>query len=1225
MSKVKLYKGESGQLDSLPIEDGQIIFTTDQQPNIYLDNENERISYCPDLSSYVKRTDTNLFDSNECNDDVGISIYSETEKTNSFILNGTTNYKYANDSTFNSFDYSVLEDSSITATNCTVTALSSNELRLTRTSSDIPMFGISINLVDLLEDWQGYSTGDQFFVKALVSYTGTTNNSGIALQESDSALKMECNIYSYKECIIPFSLKTAGTTLYLWGHFGDSVDSLSNEVTFSNIQILYRTDSNDNTGLDIPDQSRPDIDNPIDFEVPSTADLTITTNNLLNYNEIQKTNFFLTGANDDKYAIQEDTTERSILIPLPEGHFDYIIFESGGSIFPTAEFTILDSYPKVGTICERRIANIFSNGYKLTDTLIRQLNSNPKYLLLSTSSIEDFQYLKMYIADTKPGSIETGTTYSINLNAERNDIFANNYISSLEMSMEVDEQTAYIEDATNNKIAVVRCLPNTTYTITKTTGNVFGAFSYPSLIAAGQTVTISYGLFKSNDDGNEIKLTTSGSDNLLYIYYFNGTGDEQAILNSIQVKETNGILLPKVVNLGETYQNTIFKNVKDNILYQSTLEDEQWYVKEAIGKTLIEDSDSLRIAIRTNAVTDTTAVFNIFIPYIASQSLTSYCKYFPFSTNATARKSSAEDYNCFYISGHSVTNNNAVLTIRIMKSIASTVAEMKTWLAEHPLEIWYEKTNPTYRKIEATQLISQLEAFNSAIHTTNSLYIRQKYTTLPFNIQINNLSIYADLQAKLNEIQNSGVSAISTGETNGTIKVTQDGTDKEVSVAGLKALAYKDTLKTSELTNDAEFVNQASIDKLTHGEESIEKIVAGSIEAKNLFDGTLFKGYWNASTNSLEQTTSTVYVSTKILIKKGNYVMSFGGNTVNVVRAYTSYNTTNSPIWTPANNVTKYVMSITEDTVLYLSWRLASNTDWDYTTKVQLEKGSEPTDYVPFMKYGYNSEKSMGNIVVDDVRCKNLFDINGNVNIQANDGSQVSRNVVNGNILTINSNSSSHHPVGQKFTNLNGKTITFSATVVSAGSSSAALPRIRASITDNGTVVAYTQGTEGGVGDRVSITASCTSDNVVCGFVTMNGTGGQVTDIQVEINDEVTNYVPYKSFDNSESEVYSTNEIKIGRWIDGKPLYRKVINTTLSSSVSTSTSDWKTIYTDTNIKLITDLTFRTASYNTHYFSRYEEISFRFNDTNGTLAEYHTDDYNNSRSVVIIIEYTKTTD
>lgn len=39
---------------------------------------------------------------------------------------------------------------------------------------------------------------------------------------------------------------------------------------------------------------------------------------------------------------------------------------------------------------------------------------------------------------------------------------------------------------------------------------------------------------------------------------------------------------------------------------------------------------------------------------------------------------------------------------------------------------------------------------------------------------------------------------------------------------------------------------------------------------------------------------------------------------------------------------------------------------------IQIEKGDVPTTFVPYKKYGYNSQESMGKIVVDDIRSKNL-------------------------------------------------------------------------------------------------------------------------------------------------------------------------------------------------------------------------------------------------------------
>ena len=45
-------------------------------------------------------------------------------------------------------------------------------------------------------------------------------------------------------------------------------------------------------------------------------------------------------------------------------------------------------------------------------------------------------------------------------------------------------------------------------------------------------------------------------------------------------------------------------------------------------------------------------------------------------------------------------------------------------------------------------------------------------------------------------------------------------------------------------------------------------------------------------------------------------------------------------------------------------------------TGVQLEKGSTATEYTPYKKFGYNSQESMGKIVVDDISSKNKFNKN---------------------------------------------------------------------------------------------------------------------------------------------------------------------------------------------------------------------------------------------------------
>jgi len=150
-----------------------------------------------------------------------------------------------------------------------------------------------------------------------------------------------------------------------------------------------------------------------------------------------------------------------------------------------------------------------------------------------------------------------------------------------------------------------------------------------------------------------------------------------------------------------------------------------------------------------------------------------------------------------------------------------------------------------------------------------------------------------------------------------------------------------------------------------------------------------------------------------------------------------------------------------------------------------------------------DGDEAMGNILVDTIRTKNMFNINGEVNIQGNNDTIVSSNSVSGNVLTTNINGSGSHGAGQKFTDLNGKTITFSAKCISTGTGTGA----NIIIYDNRVQKAYITISNG---QTKYLTYTATSDNVVLAFSTVSGTGAQLTDIQVEYGSEKTDYAEFE-------------------------------------------------------------------------------------------------------------------
>jgi len=145
---------------------------------------------------------------------------------------------------------------------------------------------------------------------------------------------------------------------------------------------------------------------------------------------------------------------------------------------------------------------------------------------------------------------------------------------------------------------------------------------------------------------------------------------------------------------------------------------------------------------------------------------------------------------------------------------------------------------------------------------------------------------------------------------------------------------------------------------------------------------------------------------------------------------------------------------------------------------------------------------------------------------------------------------------------------------------------------------------------------------------------------QVEIGDTSTNFEPfipkkiytkndndvYEEFYNEENlEVYSTRETRIGTWIDGKSLYRKVITTTIPSG---------TISTEINIdvpnyRVLTKLDYRLqASGSTNYaFGNFYASSTDFQRCffrNGTI-QVRLGANTSGADMLFVIEYTKTTD
>lgn len=116
---------------------------------------------------------------------------------------------------------------------------------------------------------------------------------------------------------------------------------------------------------------------------------------------------------------------------------------------------------------------------------------------------------------------------------------------------------------------------------------------------------------------------------------------------------------------------------------------------------------------------------------------------------------------------------------------------------------------------------------------------------------------------------------------------------------------------------------------------------------KNLCE-SLSAGYYDISSKTLTDTTSTRFKAFKIVVNQGFYTLSCNTK-INIVRAFTDYDNSGNVVFDGTQtNVNSFIMNVAQPTTLYLSFRRNDNADWLATDLIQLEAGSQATSYAPY-------------------------------------------------------------------------------------------------------------------------------------------------------------------------------------------------------------------------------------------------------------------------------------
>lgn len=238
-----------------------------------------------------------------------------------------------------------------------------------------------------------------------------------------------------------------------------------------------------------------------------------------------------------------------------------------------------------------------------------------------------------------------------------------------------------------------------------------------------------------------------------------------------------------------------------------------------------------------------------------------------------------------------------------------------------------------------------------------------------------------------------------------------------------------------------------------------------------------------------------------------------------------------------------------------------------------------------------NGTKPMGSIIVDDIKCKNLFNKDSWIKSYINPSTGVivtSYNAALFDYIEVNSLTNYSTSLSTTVTDYRISYYTSNLSWISSSSSS----------TSNNTF---------------TTPSNCAYVRI---YINVDGNGIDQTKI------DSLNFQFRKKIENE--EVYSEDEIRIGTWIDKKPLYRKVFTITSLTSSNTNLVDVSnlsidyakisgTIITSTGAKFPINLYDSASNYSVIILSDAGYIRGRGAIGSGTLSK-----------CIVILEYTKTT-
>lgn len=345
------------------------------------------------------------------------------------------------------------------------------------------------------------------------------------------------------------------------------------------------------------------------------------------------------------------------------------------------------------------------------------------------------------------------------------------------------------------------------------------------------------------------------------------------------------------------YKDILFKNTMDSEYYNSSLELNKWYKLNNIGKVVLDGSENWNVS-------NTDTPNYIYYAYINN--------FKPLTTGGYS------NYYTFISIGGSDTNQGIFAVndyVRIRYGTEDTVANFKTWLSSHNVELYYVLKTPTYTLLNDT-LQTQLDNLQYALAYDTQTNISQTNTDLPFIIDA---ETYVDLT---DYVKNTDYATNNKG---GVIKT---GYGSNVDSNG-NLYASNFSYANYQTAGNNNFISKGTLENVITGKELITSSYHDSTK-QNVTDESL---------NTVNKNIVPAINEVDSIAKGANQALSYGNYSAMV----TAFNSLANNVYNVGQNVMIITLQVPD---LWISGIESTSSTYTYTTDEAITTALSTNGYI---------------------------------------------------------------------------------------------------------------------------------------------------------------------------------------------------------------------------------------------------------------------------------------